>query len=90
MPVVLIPTAYRGPTGGVAEVEVEGKTARDCLAAVEARFPGFLTLVVDADGALHRFVKLFRNGEQLEPETALDCELEADDRLEVLAAIAGG
>jgi len=90
MPVVLIPTAYRGPTAGEAEVAVEGKTARDCLEAVEARFPGFLSLVIESDGSLHRFVKLFRNGDQLDAAGALDTELEAGDRLEVLAAIAGG
>ena len=50
MPTVLIPTAYRGPTGGEAEVPVEGATALACLEAVEAEYPGFLALVVE-DGS---------------------------------------
>ena len=90
MPIVLIPTAYRGPTQGQAEIPVEGATARACLEAVEALHPGFFSLVIDGAGGLHRFVKLFRNEEQLAPETALETELAEGDRLEVLAAIAGG
>lgn len=89
MPTVLIPTAYRGPTKGVAEVEVEAGDVRACLEAVEARYPGFGDLVIDGRGGLHRFVKLFINGEQLE-EAPLDQKVGAQDRLEVLAAIAGG
>lgn len=89
MPRVLIPTAYRAPTQGLAEVEVSGDTVIDCLQAVEAKHPGFLELVVDAKGDQHPFVKLFVNEVQLETN-ALDTSLSPDDRLEVLAAIAGG
>lgn len=89
MPTVLIPTAYRGPTAGVSEVEVLSGSARACLEAVEAQYPGFGDLVFDRTGALHRFVKLFLNEVQLESD-ALDRVVDEGDRLEVLAAIAGG
>ena len=89
MPTVLIPTAYRGPTKGVSEVDVEGTTARACLEAVDVQYPGFGDLVFDAKGGLHRFVTLFLNEVQLDSDP-LDQTIGADDRLEVLAAIAGG
>ena len=89
MPVVLVPTAYRGPTKGAAEIPVEGRTVLACLEAVEATFPGFLSQILDADGGVHRFVKLFVNGDQID-STALSMELGASDQLEVIAAIAGG
>jgi len=89
MPTVLIPTAYRGPTKGVAEVEVESGSARVCLEAVEAQYPGFGDLVFDKNGGLHRFVTLFLNEVQLEADP-LDEVIGDADRLEVLAAIAGG
>ena len=56
---------------------------------MEAAHPGFQELVLDKDGILHRFVKLFVNDEQIARE-ALDMPLAEDDRLGVLAAIAGG
>jgi hypothetical protein len=89
MPVVLIPTAYRAPTQGKAEVEVSGATIRACLEAVEAAHPGFLELVIDPKGDQHPFVKLFVNEEQIE-SNALAIEVSPTDRVEVLAAIAGG
>ena len=89
MPKVLIPPPYRGPTEGTAELEVEGRTVGDCLEAVEQKFPGFLTQVLDPRGNVHRFVRLFRNGDQLETEPLAEA-LDPADELEILAAIAGG
>jgi len=89
MPIVLVPEAYRGPTKGVARIEVKADTVRACLDAVEAEHPGFLDLVLTPDGQPHKFVKLFMNEEQLDHD-ALDARIEGDDRLEILAAIAGG
>jgi len=89
MPTVFVPTAYRGPTAGTAEVEVDPGSARACLEAVDAQYPGFGDLVFDKQGGLHRFVKLFVNEVQLEADP-LDANVGEGDRLEVLAAIAGG
>ena len=89
MPVVLIPTAYRAPTRGKAEVRASGATIRACLESVEEQHPGFLELVLDPNGDQHPFVKLFVNDVQIEPD-ALDTEVAPEDRIEVLAAIAGG
>lgn len=89
MPSVFVPTAYRGPTRGQAEVVVDGPTVRACLEAVEAQFPHFIDQVLDADGNAHSFVKLFVNEEQID-NTAVDTAVGSDDRVEVLAAIAGG
>ena len=89
MPRVRIPPPYRGPTQGTAELEVEAGTVSGCLDAVERKFPGFLPQVLDEDGNVHRFVKLFKNGQQLKGE-ALGERLAAGDDLEIVAAIAGG
>lgn len=90
MPIVVVPTPYRGPTQGVGEIRVEGASVRACLEAVEAQYPGFAALVIDGAGELHRFVKLFVNELQLDSGKALDTRVEGSDRVEVLAAIAGG
>jgi sulfur-carrier protein len=89
MPKVRIPPPYRGPTQGTAELGVEGATVLECLEAVERKFPTFLPQVLDADGNVHRFVKLFKNGTHLRRD-ALGERLAVDDDLEIVAAIAGG
>ena len=86
---VRIPPPYRGPTHGTEELGVAGADVLSCLEAVEQKFPGFLAQVVDEDGNVHRFVKLFKNGELLRGE-ALREKLAAEDDLEIVAAIAGG
>jgi sulfur-carrier protein len=86
---VRIPPPYRGPTQGTAELSVEGASVQECLEAVERKFPGFLAQVLDEDGNVHRFVKLFKNGAHLRSEVLRE-RLASDDDLEIVAAIAGG
>jgi molybdopterin converting factor small subunit len=89
MPIVVIPPPYRGPTQGLDRIEVAGRTVRACIDAVDALYPGFGPQVLDANGQVHRFVKLFRNGDQLAGDV-LATTIAEGDQLEVIAAIAGG
>ena len=89
MPQVKVPPPYRGPTRGEAVIEVEGTTVRECIQAVEARYPGFEEQIFDAEGRFHRFVTLFVNGDEVDRDAA-DAAVGAGDEVEILAAIAGG
>jgi len=89
LPKVIVPPPYQGPTQGVGELLVDGTSVLECLEGVELKYPGFLALVLDGSGRLHRFVKLFKNGDQIDAG-AFDLELDPEDELEILAAIAGG
>ncbi len=89
MPKVTIPPAFRGPTHGAHEVWVEGRTIKECLGALEHRFPGFQDLLYDSEGQIPNFVRLFVNDNQVDVR-APDTRLAPDDEVTVLAAIAGG
>ena len=89
MPKVEVPPRYRGPTNGRGLIEVEADTVRSCIEAVEAEHPGFRELVLDGDGNLRRFVRLFVNGEALDRD-AVDAPVAGADRVQVLAVAAGG
>jgi hypothetical protein len=89
MPIVVIPTSYRGPTHGKGEVETSGATVLACLEEVEQKNPGFLPLVLDEGGGIHRYVKLFVNDEQIDAGS-LGARVADADCIEVWAAIAGG
>jgi len=92
MPTVVIPVIFRGPTRGESEIEVPAKTIGGCFDAVEAEYPGLRELVIDPDaGGIHRFVKVTLNGELLDRDPAvLEKPVSEGDRIEVIAAIAGG
>ncbi len=91
MPIVVIPTAFRGTTNGAAEVEVPAGTIRECIARVCEQAEGLDELVLDEAGHPQRWMKFFLNEVQLDdgPEV-LDSEVGETDRLELLAAVAGG
>ena len=89
MPKLLIPPPYRGPTQGEPEIEVAGETVLACIEAAEARYPGFRAQVIAPSGDLHRFVRLFVNGEALASDP-LARRLDPGDQVGILAAIAGG
>ncbi len=89
MPVVIVPPPYQGPTHGVGRVELAASSVRDAMTEMEGRYPGFWEQVFTEDGELHRFVKIFCDGEPVESES-LDRGLEKNATIEVVAAIAGG
>ena len=89
MPRIEVPARYRVPTGGEAIITADGSTVRACLEAAEASYPGFGELVLERNGELRRFVKLFVNGDQLARD-ALDMPVATTDTISVLAAAAGG
>jgi sulfur-carrier protein len=89
MPQVVVPPPYRGPTLGQERIEVAGATVGECVEAVCTQFAGFREQMFDAAGRIHKFVKLFVNGEEI-ARTALDTPVAGSDEVEILAAIAGG
>jgi sulfur-carrier protein len=91
MPVIQVPTIYRGHTRRESSIEVEGDTIGACLDAAESVFPGFRALVVDANGQTHKFNKVFLDGElQGREPSVLDTPVSEGAEIEVMAAIAGG
>ena len=86
---VRIPPPYRGPTQGTGELDVEGATVLACLEAVERTYATFLPQVLDENGNVHRFVKLFKNGQHLRSDVLRE-RVAPGDELEIVAAIAGG
>ncbi len=90
---VRVPTILRRHVGGVARVEIErngGGTVQDLLSELERRYPGFTAGVVTDQGALHRFVNLYVNDEDVRYLQALDTPVADGDTVSILPAVAGG
>lgn len=85
MTVVRLPTHLRSYTGGVEEIEVEGATLGEALAAVERRCPGFLIRVVDEQDRIRPHLKCFVGGVQAR---GLDAPLTGE--VQIVAALSGG
>jgi MoaD family protein len=87
---VRIPTILRSYTGGQKAVEGAGETLADLLTDLDAKFPGLRARLITGDGALHRFVNVYINDEDVRFLGSLDAKVNDGDSVTILPAVAGG
>ena len=87
---VRIPTILRSYTSGAKSVEGAGDTLADLLADLDSRHAGLRGRLVTDQGALHRFVNVYINDEDVRFLGALDAKLNDGDNVTILPAVAGG
>ncbi|MDQ6928746.1 MAG: MoaD/ThiS family protein [Actinomycetota bacterium] len=91
MPVeVRLPTVLRARAGGKSVVEADGGTLGEVLGDVVRQFPDLDGQVVTDDGALHKFVNVYRNDEDVRYLDKLDTTVSGGDVISILPAVAGG
>ena len=76
--------------GGAKTVQAEGATIQGLLDNLEANYPGFKEQVLNADGALHRFVNIYKNDEDIRYLEQLNPPIATGDVISILPALAGG
>jgi MoaD family protein len=87
---VKLPTILRKHAGGEPRVDAEGSTLRELLADLETHYPGITKNVVTEDGALHRFVNVYVNDEDVRYLGSLETVVAEGDTVSILPAVAGG
>jgi molybdopterin converting factor small subunit len=87
---IRIPPVLRQATGGEREIEVSGSTVSEVLDALYEKHPAVRARLQSDDGALHRFVNVYLNDEDVRLMSWLDTEVTEDDTLLILPAMAGG
>ena len=75
---------------GAKSVQSEGKTIGEVLERVNAQHPGFKEQITTAEGALHRFVNIYVNDEDIRYLQSLDTPVNEGDVVSILPALAGG
>ena len=87
---VKLPTILRSHAGGERDVDASGATLRELLADLESRYPGVTAMVLTDDGALHRFVNVYVNDEDVRYLGSLETPVDPGDTISILPAVAGG
>ncbi len=87
---VRIPTILRSYTGGEKAVSGSGDTLTALLDDLDGRHSGLRGRLVTEDGALHRFVNVYVNDEDVRFLGGLETKLSDGDNVTVLPAVAGG
>ncbi|MEU5874967.1 MoaD family protein [Glycomyces sp. NPDC047369] len=87
---VRIPTILRPQTKGEKLVTGEGETIGELFADLDSRYTGLRARVVTDEGALHRFVNVYINDEDVRFIGGLEAKLADGDSVTILPAVAGG
>ncbi|MDT4924643.1 MAG: sulfur-carrier protein [Pseudonocardiales bacterium] len=87
---VKIPTILRTYTGGEKAVEAKGDTLAALIDNLDESHPGLKGRLTTDDGALHRFVNVYVNDEDVRFTGSLETALKDGDAVTILPAVAGG
>ena len=87
---VQIPSPLRPLTGGAQEVQVEAADVTSLIDGLESRHHGLKEKLVDPDGNLRSYVRIFVNDEDVRFLDDKATPLKAGDTVAIVPAIAGG
>jgi molybdopterin converting factor small subunit len=87
---VKLPTLLRVHADGEATVFAEGSTVGDAFDDLTDRFPGLAGSLIGDDGALHKFVNVYKDDDDIRYLDGLDTKLVDGDVISILPAVAGG
>jgi molybdopterin synthase sulfur carrier subunit len=87
---VKIPTILRSYTGGEKTVEAKGDTLGAVIDDLDANHGGLKGRLITDEGALHRFVNVYVNDEDVRFTGSLETAVKDGDSVTILPAVAGG
>lgn len=88
---VKIPTQLREVTGGQAELKVDdASNVGELLQRIAADYPGLAERILDEQGDIRRFVNVYVGDEDVRFLEGLQTNLEGDEVVSILPAVAGG
>lgn len=87
---VLIAHPLRKLTDGLGRVEAEGRTLREIIDALEARFPGIKASILNRNGKVLPHLNIFLNDLEIHTLEGLETPVQQGDQVAIIPAIAGG
>lgn len=90
MPVLNLPSVLTPLTGGQHTIPAKGSTVAEALDDVVRRFPALSLRLRDEHGAPYPFVTIYLNDEDIRFVGGFDAQLQPDDEVSVVPAVAGG
>ena len=87
---VIIPTPLRKFAEDLASFEAQGKTVGDNITDLTKNFPNIKQHLLDEDGKLRQFIKVYVGEEDIEALDNEATEVKVDAVISIIPAIAGG
>ncbi|MDR1643718.1 MAG: MoaD/ThiS family protein [Clostridiales bacterium] len=90
MATLLIPTALRAFAGGQPELDLDGSTAGEVIAALALKHPEIKEHLYEESGKLRSFINVYVGDENVKKLQGLDTPVKESDSVMLVPAIAGG
>jgi sulfur-carrier protein len=87
---VKIPTILRTYTSGYKIVLAQGSTLGEVIGDLDVHYPGLVVRLLTEDGALHRFVNIYVDDEDVRFTGSLARVISGGENVTILPAAAGG
>ena len=87
---VRLPTLLRVHADGAPSVAADGATVGEVFGALTTAYPGLAGQLVDDQGALHKFVNVYVNDDDIRYLEQLATPVTNRDVVSILPAVAGG
>ncbi len=87
---VRVPTPLQKLTGDKSEVSAQGKTIKEVIDNMEDNFPGIKERLYSEEGELRKFINIYINEEDIRFLQSDDTEVNDNDVISIIPAIAGG
>jgi sulfur-carrier protein len=84
---VHIPSALQSYTARRSEVQAEGTSLADLLAALDQHYPGIRFRIITEQDTIRPHIRIFVNDEQVQDLTA---SLQQEDSIYIVCALSGG
>ena len=87
---VHVSAVLRNQSGAKGNYEVEGRSIREVVEAIDNEHPGFSQGILQPDGSVQQGVLISINGEILSSHSAGEKSVQSGDKVHFLSAFAGG
>lgn len=90
MPIVRFPALMKFYVDNQSEFSANGSTIADLLEDILARYPALKPHLFDSKGELRRHFNIFVNGVHQRELNGMDTALKEEDKIILMASVAGG
>lgn len=90
MATIIIPTPLRKFTGSESKIDVKASNVRDSIHQLTDQFPDLRNHVLNEDGSIKQFVRIYVGDEDINVLDKENTKLEENSTVSIIPAIAGG
>lgn len=84
---VYIPTPLRSYTNRAGQVEAQGATLDELTHDLDRQFPGIRFRIINEQDQIREHIQIFINQDRA---PSLDARVNANDKIQIIAALSGG